>query len=120
MTDVIATALILAFGGLYPLVAPLVGTFGVFITGSDTTCAVLFGGLQYKAALGLGVEPSWILASNLAGASMGKMISVQSIVVGTGVSPDLVGREGEILKKTLGWGVAFSVLIGAITLAFAA
>lgn len=118
MSDAIATALILAFGGLYPLIAPLIGTFGVFITGSDTTCAVLFGGLQYKAALSLGMEPSWILASNLAGASMGKMISVQSIVVGTGVSKELVGKEGEILKMTIGYGLAFSVLIGAVTLAF--
>ncbi|MDR1796866.1 MAG: L-lactate permease [Clostridiales Family XIII bacterium] len=114
MTDEIAKGLVAAFGGMYPLVAPLVGAFGVFITGSDTTCAVLFGSLQQQAAARLGADPYWIVASNLSGASMGKMISLQSVIVGAGIDESIAGKEGDILKKMLPVGLAASVFVGLI------
>ena len=113
MTDAIAIALIAVFGGMYPLISPFIGAFGVFITGSDTTCCVLFGNIQHGAATALGIEPTWIAASNLSGAAMGKMISPQSIAIGLGIG-GLDGRDGEILLKTIGIGIVFTFLIGVI------
>ena len=113
MTDAIALALISLLGGAYPLIAPLIGAFGVFITGSDTTCCVLFGNIQYSAATALGLEPTWITASNLSGAAMGKMISPQSIAVALGVG-GIEGRAGEILMKTIGIGIVITLLIGVL------
>jgi len=115
MMNSIAVALIAVFGGLYPLIAPLIGTFGVFITGSDTTCSILLGNLQQNAALQIGANPTWIVSSNLSGAAMGKMLSPQSIAVGYGIGG--IGKsEGEILKRTLRYGIPVSLLIGVLTL----
>jgi lactate permease len=114
MTDEIAVWLVAAFGGFYPLVAPAIGTLGTFITGSDTSCSVLFGELQAKAATAVGADPAWVTASNLSGASVGKMISPQSIAVGLGVG-GLDGQEGEILKRTLKYSAVFAAMVCLIT-----
>ena len=42
MISVIATALAVATGSLYPLFAPVIGCLGTFITGSDTSSNILF------------------------------------------------------------------------------
>jgi lactate permease len=114
MTDEIAVWLVAAFGAYYPLVAPAIGTLGTFITGSDTSCAVLFGNLQAKAAAAVGADPVWVTASNLSGASLGKMISPQSIAIGLGVG-GLDGQEGNILKRTMKYSAVFVLLIGLLT-----
>jgi lactate permease len=110
MIDIIAVVLIALFGTLYPLVAPAVGTLGTFITGSDTTCCVLFGNLQAGAANAIGANPAWVAASNLSGAAIGKMISPQSIAVGATLD-GLGGKEGEILRTTLKYCVFFVALV---------
>lgn len=50
MIGVIAQILVLITGDFYPLIAPLIGALGTFVTGSDTSANVLFGGLQWKPA----------------------------------------------------------------------
>ncbi|MDR3087024.1 MAG: L-lactate permease [Azoarcus sp.] len=114
MTDEIAVWLVATFGAYYPLVAPVIGTLGTFITGSDTSCAVLFGSLQAKAAAAVGADPAWVTASNLSGASLGKMISPQSIAIGLGVG-GLDGQEGNILKRTMKYSAVFVLLICLVT-----
>ncbi|MDR3225726.1 MAG: L-lactate permease [Clostridiales Family XIII bacterium] len=112
MTAEIAAALVMTFGIFYPLIAPVIGALGTFITGSDTTCCVLFGELQVNAATAIGADPTWIAASNLSGAAIGKMISPQSIAVSLGVG-GLDGKEGAILKQTL----RFSLIVIPILIA---
>ena len=114
MTDEIAVWLVAVFGSYYPLIAPVIGTLGTFITGSDTSCAVLFGSLQAKAAAAVGADPSWVAASNLSGAALGKMISPQSVAIGLGVG-GLDGQEGIILKRTMKYSIVFVLLICLIT-----
>ncbi|MDR0578096.1 MAG: L-lactate permease [Candidatus Accumulibacter sp.] len=110
MTNEIAIWLVAALGSYYPLIAPAIGTLGTFITGSDTSCCVLFGELQMKAAVAVGADPAWVSASNLSGASVGKMISPQSIAIGIGVG-GLDGQEGEILKRTLKYCAPFAAIV---------
>ncbi len=43
-------------GGLYPLVAPLLGALGTFVTGSGTSSEVLFGNVQLHAAQSIGAN----------------------------------------------------------------
>src|SRR5699024_5332889 len=78
----IATALA-STGFLYPLFAPILGWLGVFITGSDTSSNALFGKLQYATASSLDINPVVTVAANTSGGVMGKMISPQSIAIGT-------------------------------------
>jgi lactate permease len=110
MTDEIAAWLVVAFGSHYPLIAPAIGTLGTFITGSDTSSCVLFGELQADVARAVGADPHWITASNLSGASVGKMISPQSIAIGLGIG-GLDGREGDILKRMLKYSVVFALIV---------
>jgi len=116
MTAYIALILIAIFAGYYPLVAPVIGMIGTFITGSDTTCAILFGSLQAGAARAIGVDPAWIASSNLSAAAAGKMISPQSVAIGLRIG-GLDGREGEIIRKTLKYALVCTAIISLITYA---
>lgn len=75
MISVIATALAVATGSLYPLFAPVIGCLGTFITGSDTSSNILFGKLQANVAGHIQVSPDWLSAANTVGATGGKIIS---------------------------------------------
>ena len=114
MTDAIAVMLIAAFAVFYPLVAPVIGMLGTFITGSDTTCCILFGGLQASAAQSIGADPAWIASSNLSAAAAGKMISPQSVAIGLRIG-GLDGMEGEIIKKTLKYALICTAIISLTT-----
>ena len=74
MISVIATALAVATGSLYPLFAPVIGCLGTFITGSDTSSNILFGKLQANVAGHIQVSPDWLSAANTVGATGGKII----------------------------------------------
>ena len=67
MISVIATALAVATGSLYPLFAPVIGCLGTFITGSDTSSNILFGKLQANVAGHIQVSPDWLSAANTVG-----------------------------------------------------
>lgn len=112
MTQSLAVALVAMMGPFYPLIAPIIGALGTFITGSDTSANVLFGNLQLSAAKSLGVNSNWVVGSNMVGATAGKMISPQSIAVASAATKQ-EGNEGEILKQVLKWCVLYLVIICA-------
>ena len=74
MTSSLSVTLVRIMGPVYPLIAPLIGALGTFITGTDTSANVLFGNLQLSAKT-LDVSSNWVVASNMVGATAGKMIS---------------------------------------------
>jgi len=117
MTHAIALTLVAVFSVFYPLVAPLIGMFGVFITGSNTTCSILFGNLQASAAGAIGADPSWIVSSNLSAAALGKMISPQSVAVGIRIG-GLEGREGDVIRQTLKYSLFCTAIVCLITYFF--
>jgi len=100
MTTSIANVLVAVTGRFYPLIAPVIGALGTFVTGSDTSSNILFAKLQVGAADAIGANEYWIAAANMAGATAGKMISPQSIAVATAAT-GLIGKEGEILSKAM-------------------
>jgi len=111
------TSLGLAFaqaGGLFPLVSPLVGWIGVFVTGSDTSANALFGKLQTTAFEQIGVDPVLGIAANSSGGVTGKMISPQSIAVATAAT-GLVGKEADLFRFTVGHSLFFLAIICVIT-----
>ena len=114
MMNAIAVMLIAAFSVFYPLVAPLIGMMGVFITGSCTTCTILFSNLQAGAARAIGVDPSWIASSNLSAAALGKMISPQSVAVGIRIG-GLDGLEGDVIKQTIKYALICTVIVCLVT-----
>jgi lactate permease len=100
-------------GSFYPLAAPLVGAFGTFLTGSDTSSNILFGQMQNQVAAKLSVSGPWITGANAVGATAGKMISPQSISIAV-TSAQATGLDGKILRKTAVYCAVFVVLMGLI------
>lgn len=113
MISDIAAALVVVAGPFYPLISPLVGALGAFVTGSGTSTCVLFGGLQSQTAVSLGLNPSWMAAANVMGAGIGKMICPQGIAIGAGAI-GAVGSESEILRKVFKYFVIYVVIAGII------
>ena len=113
MITSIALVLVAATGGFYPLISPIIGALGTFVTGSDTSSNVLFGPLQVEVARNLHMSPYWLAAANTGGATAGKMISPQSIAVATAAT-GIVGTEGKILKATLKFCIVYVAILGLI------
>lgn len=113
MIKSIADILVLITGSYYPLIAPIIGALGTFVTGSDTSSNVLFGNLQVEVARSLNLNPYWLAAANTGGATAGKMISPQSIAVATAAT-GLAGFEGKILNATLKFCIVYVIILGLI------
>lgn len=102
-------------GGLFPVLSPIIGWLGVFITGSVVNSNTLFANLQVITATQIGVDPSLLVAANTSGGVMGKLISPQSIAIAA-VAVGLVGQESQIMRKTLGYSLGLLAYVGLWTL----
>ena len=100
-------------GHLFPFISPFLGWLGVFLTGSDTSSNVLFGGLQKATAEQLGINPVLTAAANTSGGVMGKMISPQSLAVATAAC-GMVGEEGTLFRFTFKHSMFLTVVVGVI------
>lgn len=113
MISDIATFLVIVTGGAYPLISPLIGAIGAFVTGSGTSTSVLFGGLQAQTAQNLGLSGAWMAAANVLGAGIGKMVCPQSIAIGASAIGKS-GSESKILKSVFKYFVCYIVIAGII------
>jgi lactate permease len=102
-------------GKLFPLFSPVIGWLGVFLTGSVTSSAALFGKLQQVTAIAIGINPVLTTSANLAGGVMGKLISPQSIAVACAAT-GLIGRETDIFRSTAKYSVILLAFIGVLIL----
>ncbi len=113
----LARTLAMITGSFYPFIAPFIGALGTFVTGSDTSSNVLFGQLQSQTALQLKMAPEWIAAANTAGATAGKMLSPQNIAIAA-TAAGIIGKEGELLNKTMKVCLVYTLVIGVIVVLF--
>jgi lactate permease len=91
-------------GGAFALLSGFLGWFGVALTGSDTSSNSLFGAMQVAAAHRIGVSQLLMAASNSTGGVQGKAAAMQNLTIGAS-AVGLAGREGDILRKVLGWSL---------------
>ena len=102
-------------GKIFPLFSPILGWIGVFLTGSVVNSGALFAGLQSVTASQIGIDPSLLVAANIMGGAIAKMISPQSIAVAA-AAVGLVNKDSEIFAKTIKWSVILLVLAGVLNL----
>jgi len=114
MTDVLAEGLARSVGTAFPLMSPLIGALGAFMTGSNTNSNVVFVMLQMRTADLLQLRVPLILAAQTTGAAMGSAISPAKVVVGCS-STGQTGCEGIVMQAMLPYIAAILVLIGVIT-----
>jgi lactate permease len=115
MSFTLGLAFAVLTGMAFPIFSPIIGLVGVFLTGSVTSSAALFGKLQQVTAVHLGLNPVLTTSANLFGGVMGKLISPQSIAVAC-AAVGLVGRETDIFRKTLKYSMILLVLVIAVVL----
>jgi lactate permease len=114
MSVTIAMALA-STGALFPFFSPILGWLGVFLTGSDTSSNALFCKLQYNSAHVIGVDPVITVSANASGGVTGKMISPQSIAIGS-ASAGLVGEESKLFRFTVKHSFIMLTVICMMTL----
>jgi lactate permease len=103
---------------VYPAIAPVFGTLGVFLTGSNTSANALFGNLQKLTAQGMGLSDVLLASAGSAGASAGKMISPQSIVIAA-TAVGLLGSEGRIMRQTIKYTIPYVVILALMVWGYA-
>ena len=102
-------------GMLFPIVSPIIGYIGVFLTGSVTSSSALFGKLQQVTAIQLGFNPMLTISASMFGADIGKLISPQSIAVACAAT-GLVGHETDIFRITIKYSFYLMMFIVLIVL----
>jgi lactate permease len=102
-------------GVVFPFVSAFLGALGVFLTGSDTSSNTLFGPLQAQTAHLQNLNPILTSATNSSGGVMGKMISPQNLSVGA-AGVNKVGAEGDIFRRTIGYSLILTSLIGVVAM----
>ncbi|WP_251566837.1 L-lactate permease [Erythrobacter sp. 3-20A1M] len=107
-------------GTKWPLVAPLLGALGSFLSGSATFSNMTFALLQTQAAEQVGMPTVLVLAGQMLGANAGNMVSVLNVVAAAAVV-SLIREEGRIIRFTflpmLIYALASGTIIFALMLA---
>ena len=100
MIVTLSTSIVAFTGGLYPIMAAVVGAIGAFITGSNTNSNILFGALQENAAISLGMTPAIMCAAQSIAASIGGAIGPTTTAL-SATAAGKTGHESEVYHYTL-------------------
>ncbi|MED3997473.1 lactate permease LctP family transporter [Peribacillus frigoritolerans] len=87
-------------GNIFPLLSPLLGWIGVFMTGSVVNNNTLFAPIQATAGNIIGTNSSLLVSANTAGGVMAKLVSPQSIAIAAAAVGE-TGKESDLTKMTL-------------------
>jgi lactate permease len=100
---------------IYAFAANWIGVLGAFMTSSNTASNVLFAPLQQQVAISEGISEATIIAAQSTGGAIGNAIAPANVVLGTGTT-GILGREGDVLRKTLPYALGVAVLVGLLTI----
>ncbi|WP_017380265.1 L-lactate permease [Paenisporosarcina sp. TG-14] len=100
-------------GDFWPFFATFIGGLGAFIAGSNTVSNMMFSLFQFDVGSQMGVDATWIVALQAVGGAAGNMIAVHNVVAASAVV-GLVGKEGDIIRKTFLPFVYYALLTGSI------
>lgn len=112
-TSVLAAGMANVLGSAYAIIAPMVGLLGAFMTSSNMASNILFSEFQMTTASILGMNTSAILGAQTVGGAIGTATCPGNIILGC-TTAGIMGREGDVLKKTLPLSIVSSLLIGVI------
>ena len=111
MVHLLAEGFARAVGPAFPLVSPFIGALGAFMTGSNTNSNVVFGALQERVAMLVGMNPVLALAAQTAGAAIGGMFAPAKIIVGCA---PVEADEGTTMRKTMTYGLVILGMLGGV------
>lgn len=102
-------------GGAWPAFAPWIGALGAFVAGSNTVSNLMFSLFQFSTGEQIGVTPETVVATQAVGGAAGNMITVHNIVAAS-ATVGLIGREGDLIRKTVLPTIYYCLMAGGISL----
>ncbi len=115
MMYVIADASATAFGAFYPLIAPFLGLFGGFISGSETSAIAMLTALHLSTAEKIGAAGLLIAAASGIGAGLASVISPAKLQ-NAAASIDRIGEEGQVFRTTFVVSLVITAVCALLTL----
>jgi lactate permease len=106
-------SLLATTGAHFAFLSPIIGWFGVTVTGSDTASNALFGGLQVAAASDAHLSPALMAAANSSGGVLGKMCSVQHLAIAA-AAVGMSGAEGDVFRTLFRWSIGLTLFMGVL------
>lgn len=103
-------------GANYFYVAPLIGSIGAFMFGSNTVSNIMFTPLQFETATILNLPQIVIVALQNQGGAIGNMVCINNIVA-VCATTGIIGAEGKMIKAAVGPWLVFYVIVIIATLA---
>ena len=118
MVQVIAGASTVAFGRLYPLVAPFLGLLGGFVSGSETSAIAMLTPLHLSTAERIGAAGLLIAAASGIGGGLASVISPAKLQ-NASASIDRIGEEAQVIRTTFVISLVITAVCGVMTLVWA-
>ena len=103
-------------GEIYPLFTPAIGALGAFIAGSNTISNLMFSLFQYSVAENLVISGIIVVSLQAVGAAAGNMIAIHNVVAAS-ATVGVLGKEGNILRKTIIPTLYYVLVTGLLGLA---
>ena len=100
MVGVLANAASNTFGTLYPLIAPFLGLFAGFISGSETSSIAMLTNLHLSTAEKIGALGLFIAAASGIGGGLASVISPAKLQ-NAAASIDRIGEESQVFRTTV-------------------
>ena len=100
MVAILAKASSTAFGRLYPFIAPYLGLFGGFISGSETSAIAMLTNLHISTAAEIGAIGLIVAAASGIGGGLASVISPAKLQ-NAAASIDRIGEETKVIKTTV-------------------
>ena len=114
MPVTLAEAAASSVGDAWPLFAPFAGALGAFVAGSNTVSNVMFSQFQFSTGTAIGAaSPETVVAAQAVGGAAGNMVAVHNVVAAS-ATVGLIGREGELIRRTSIPMLVYSLTAGAL------
>jgi lactate permease len=118
MISVLANAASSAFDHLYPFVAPYLGLFAGFISGSETSAIVMLTNLHLSTAQEIGAIGLVIAAASGIGGGLASVISPAKLQ-NAAASIDRIGEETHVIRTSMIIALTITAICSLMTLFWA-
>lgn len=117
MNAVIGFTLAMVFGIAFPVISPLLGLFGSFVSGSETSSNVMFYGILQKATSVLNLDFTKVYAAHMVAGGIASGIAPAKIINAAAVI-DQPGIEGEVIRKSAVVVITLAFVTSALLILF--
>ena len=113
MTSRLAYDTAALMGRAYPIISPLFGVLGSFLTGNNTNSNVMFGLFQQDIARHLGVSEAMMASAQSIAGGLGVAIGPSAVLMGA-LAGGQQGKESALFKKLIPIVVLIALVMGVV------